>query len=345
MSQDRRNFMKNVGTGAAAAAAVAKLSETTAPAQNTIAILNPTRVSPNNQIKLALELDGEFAGWLSSVEGGDAVGSVVEYQNDDNGFVKKTIGNVKYEDISITCGFEMGKAFYDWISSSLKRDYKRKNGSIVAADYDYNAKSVRSFANALISELTIPAADAGSKDASKLTLKFAPEFSEYKHTTGRLVIDENKYKQEFNFVSDFKFVIDGLDKASGRVSKVEAITIKQSFSEYREGGGKFSVKVPGKLEFPNLKITLPEIAADEFAAWHEDFVVKGESTEDKHKTGSLVFLNRNRQKELLTLSFSGLGIFKYAPEALTDANKYSVPQVKAEVYCEEISFKFGPVLE
>src|SRR5688572_13870277 len=105
MANDRRNFLKSVGTGAAAAVAVTKITEDSAHAagQN-FAALAANRT--NNQIKLALELDGEFAGWLSSFEGGQAVGEVVEHK-DGNGIVKKHIGNVKYEDINVSLGLSM----------------------------------------------------------------------------------------------------------------------------------------------------------------------------------------------------------------------------------------------
>jgi hypothetical protein len=343
MSQDRRNFLKNVGTGAAAAAAVAKLSETTVPAaSNTVAILSPVEGN-NNQIKLALELDGEFAGWLSSVEGGNAIGEIFEHKN-ENGFIKKEIANVKYQDISVSCGFAMSKAFYDWIGNSFKQNYIRKSGSIIAADYDYNTTSTLAFFNALVSEVGFPSVDADSKDSSKLTLKFAPEFTEYKYSSGRLILDETQSKQEFAIASDFKFEIEGV-KGSSRVNKIEGFTIKQSFNETAKVEERGYLKEPAKLEFPNLKITLPEIAAEEFAAWHNKTVVDGESKSTDHKTASLVYLNRSRQKELLTLTFTGLDIYNYSPEARSDQHKNTIPQVKAEVFCEEISFKFGPVLE
>ena len=43
---------------------------------------------------------------------------------------------------------------------------------------------------------------------------------------------------------------------------------------------------------------------------------------------------------LFTLTFSGLGMFKLTPEKV-EAGSENVRRVKAEMYCEQITFKEG----
>jgi hypothetical protein len=335
MSQDRRNFLKHVGAGAAAAAAVVKVSEAAAQGQEvTASVLSSAR--SNGQVKLALELDGEFAGWLSSVEGGSAYSDVVEEQTNDLGITKKHIGGVKYEDITIKFGTGMSKGFYNWVAGTFAHKHVRQDGSIIAADYNYNVRSILEFTQALISEVGFPALDAASKDAAKITVKFAPEFTRAKKGGGKLNVADSKQQKQF-LPSNFRLTIDGLEASCAKVSKVEGLTIKQNLVESAPGDSRDSFREPGKIEFPNIKITLPEAFADQFAAWHEDFVIKGNNSDEAEKSGSLEFLDSTHQKALLTLTFKNIGIFKFQPDfGSPDSDKFR--GAKAEMYCEEIKF-------
>ena len=62
----------------------------------------------------ALSLDGAMAGWLQNVQGGAAVAEVVREKTGADPIVRNHIGPVGYEDIVLTCGTGMSKAFYDW---------------------------------------------------------------------------------------------------------------------------------------------------------------------------------------------------------------------------------------
>jgi len=98
-------------------------------------------------------------------------------------------------------------------------------------------------------------------------------------------------------------------------------------------------KEPGKLEFPNLKITLAESAAKTWLDWHEDFVVKGNCGEDQEKDGSLTFLAPDLKQELARVDFFNLGIFRLAPEK-PEPQPDRVKKLIAELYCERMQFVY-----
>ena len=50
-------------------------------------------------------------------------------------------------------------------------------------------------------------------------------------------------------------------------------------------------KEPGKLEFPNLVISLAESSAGTFYAWFQDMVIKGNAGENNEKAGTLELLD------------------------------------------------------
>jgi phage tail-like protein len=342
MSQDRRNFLKNVGTGAAAAAAVTKITEqmSSAADSSTFGVLSPARTG--GQLKIALELGDTLAGWVHSVEGGGATGEVVTEKQGTDGVARKHIGNVKYEDITISCAAGMSKHFYEWISDTLasKGAETRRNGAIKLVDFDYNIKAVRTFTNAIISEVTFPALDAGSKDAAKLTLKFSPEVTRFKKGSGKVVNDDANSKQKAWLPSNFRLTIDGLEAACAKVSKVEALTIKQKVAESPVGELRDLQIEPTKIEFPNLKVSLADVNAEQFAAWHEDFVIKGNNGQEQEKSGLLEYLDQTRSKVLMAISLKGLGIFKYDLDVITAGANESPTQAKIEMYCEKIEFGF-----
>jgi hypothetical protein len=286
-----------------------------------------------------LNLDGVKAGFVKSMEGGAVSAEVVGQPVGPDYFVKKHLGQPKYEDFSLQIGLSLAKSVYDWITASWKGNYQRKDGSLVAADFNLNAESEREFFHALITETTIPACDASSKDPVSLTLKFRPEYTRYKKASGKVSAPIGKGEQKQWLPSSFRLEIDGLDCT--KVSKVDAFTVKQPVLTTPVGDARSYLAEPGKLDFPNLRITLPRSASQTWRDWFDDFVVKGNSGDDKEKTGSLTFLTPDRKTELLKLRFFGLGIFKLASpdrEPLAD----QLAKLVAGLYCERMEFIHVP---
>ena len=88
---------------------------------------------------------------------------------------------------------------------------------------------------------------------------------------------------------------------------------------------------------PNLAVTLPEADAESFFAWHEEFVINGSNGE---KNGTLDYLAPNLGQTLFTIQFENLGIFRLTPEKV-EAGSEQIRRVKAEMYCEAMTFSFA----
>jgi hypothetical protein len=184
--------------------------------------------------------------------------------------------------------------------------------------------------------MTIPAMDSSSKEPAYTTLKFAPEFIRSVKVSGKLPADY-KVEQKMFLPSNFRLQIDGLD--CSKVNKIESFTVKQGMTTKDSGSGRDSFKDPGKLEFPNLKITIPEAAAKPFIDWHENFVIKGINDDSKEKNGSLTLLSPNRQKELAKIDFSNMGIFRIQMDK-AQAGADQIKRVTVELYVEKMTFKY-----
>lgn len=289
--------------------------------------------------KFALDLDGDFAGWIQSVEGGHASADVVTEKIGADLIQHKHIAGVKYEDISVSIGTSMSKSFYEWIQASIDHQVKRvNNGAVITADYNMKEVGRLNFFNALITEVGFPALDASSKDAAKMTVKFAPEYTRQQAKTGGAIQAQiGKGQQKRWLPCNFRLHLEGLDEACKNVNKIEALTIKQKVVDNPVGELRDYQKEPAHIEFPNLVITCSEAYADKLYEWHEDFVIKGNNDNTKEKTGALTYLSSDL-KDLFTLEFYGLGIFKLTPEKVEAASE-NIRRVKAEMYCEQIKFK------
>ncbi len=284
--------------------------------------------------RFALLLDRDpTASVLKSVDGGAIKAEVVTILAEPVN--KKALAQLKYEDFTMQMGLSMAKPLYEWIKASFDLKPARKSGAVVAADFNYKEMSRRDFTNALITEISFPKLDGASKDAAHLTVKFAPEQLTFVKGSGKDVDVGVSAKQKKFLPSNFRLTIDGLD--CKKVSKVEAFTIKQGIIRDVKG-----LLVPGKIEYPNLKVTLSQTGSETWYDWFDDFVIKGNNGDDKEKKGSLEFLAPDLKSTLLTLNFSNLGIYCLLPDT-AEANSDNISRLTAEIYCEMMTMD-GPTV-
>ncbi|MEO6952186.1 MAG: phage tail protein [Polyangia bacterium] len=292
--------------------------------------------------KFAFELDSIRAGWLFKAEGGAAKAEVINEKLGPDHIVKKHIGGVEYEEITVSCGSGMSKGLYDWIKASFDHNYMRKNGAVVAANFNTEELSRLDFFNALISEIGFPALDAAAKDPCKISLKLKPEYTRYKAggggkiSGGSYTVDQAKQKQWLT--SNFRLRIDGTDCT--RVNKVEALTIKQKNVANPVGEMRDYEQEPANLEIPNLVVTMPESHSKEFFDWHSRFVINGENSDSMEKGGTLEYLSSDLKTTLFTINFEHLGIFKISPDSV-ESGSDNIRRVKIEMYCENMSFAYS----
>jgi tail tube protein gp19 len=288
---------------------------------------------------IGLTLGESPAGFLSSAQGGNAFADVVNEKLGNDVFVHKHIGGVKYEDIAISAGTGMDKDFYNWVSTSVAGNGRAMSGSIVGADENLKIFTKTDFFNALITEVGMPALDAASKDAAKMTIKFSPEFTRHALANGSLSNPSPKTIFQSKWLtSNFKFTLTGVDTT--RVSKIDALTVKMDFGTPAADSDVGSQLL--EVEVPNLKITVAESGTLGFSKWVTDFIVKGNNSTDFEKEGRLSYLSSDLKTELFRLDFFGLGIFALDPDPLTTAST-GVRHVNAQLYCDKALFSAGPI--
>ena len=290
--------------------------------------------------KYMFRMEGLDAGWVNSVEGGHGTAEVVVEKLGADVHQRKHLGPLKYEDISVVCGTGMSKAFYQWLQNSFEKKYSRQKGSIVAADYNFEAISEIEFHEALITEFGMPALDAASKDPAKMTVKFSPEYTRFKKGSGKINAPTKAEVQKRWLPSNFRITINGLEDACKKVNKIEALVMKQKVVDDVSGETRDYLKMPAHLETPNVVFTVAESHAEAVYQWHEDFVIKGNCEQKAEKSGSIVYLTPDLKTELFTVELINLGIFKLTPDK-AEAGNEQIRRLKVEMYCEEMKFKYA----
>ncbi len=282
--------------------------------------------------KFVLNLDGIDCGFLKSFEGGDVSAEVIEDELGGGFFVKKHLGQLQFEDVLVRMGASMEGQVYDWIASAWRGEAMRKDVAVLTVDQSMRVNSISSYFNAYIAETTIPTMDASSKDAFYLTLKLKPEYSRTQKVSNGAKSKTPVKKGMPLLLSNFKLNIDGLDGTG--VTKIESFTVNQPVVSDAVGKFRNVIAQPGRIDFPNLKITLVERRATSWVDWHSDFVIKGNNGEGQEKKGSLVFLSPT-MRELFRIDLLNLGIFRLT---MQKTQQDELSKVVAELYCERMEF-------
>lgn len=282
--------------------------------------------------RIELTLGETAAGFISSAVGGNATSDVVNEKVGPDFLSRKHLAGVKYEDIAITAGPGMGKEFYNWIKDSFSGQPLSLSGSIAGADANSKLFTKTDFSNALITEVGFPALDAASKDSAKMTIKFQPEFTRLQAATGALAPQPPVHAKWL--VSNFRLTINGMN--TNFVTSIDPLNAKWDFAtQVSDAAGSRPQLV--KIDIPNIKLRIVESQSKDFFAWHQDFVIKGNSSSENEKSGSLLFLSPDLKTELFRLDFSGLGIFALDPDPLTLSTN-TIRHVTAQLYCDKMIF-------
>lgn len=286
----------------------------------------------------ALELDGkDEMGLFRSIEGGSIKTDVMTYQNGANYDRWRQLGKPKFEDIKVQIGMSMSKPFYDWIEAFFDGKAVRKNGAIVAADFNYNERARREFTQAMIKELSFPKLDGGDKNPAYMSIAMCVEGIVFKPGEGKKVSPPKGFNtQKLWTACNFRFRLDGFEQACKRVSKVDGFSVKQNTTEYHSGTSRAPIKCPTQMDFPNISFYVPEADAQPFM---DHMLKRGVKGEVPGRLTGMIQTFDNDNRDLFTLSFTGADILNVQPDK-SDAQSEEIKQVKIDLYTEKMKFEY-----
>jgi hypothetical protein len=341
-TSSRRRFLGSAAgaTGVAIGAALGASRAAGAIAPDELNHGQPAAIGPRAYVAshFALELDTNPPEIVQDAQGGGFKADVIEFQQGNSSLIQKQLGTVAFNDIDVQIGLPQATPLLDWVAATWSKNYQRKNGAVVATDFNYEKKARREFFNALIGDVTIPTLDGSSKDAGYLTVTVAPEQIAHKVDSGKLQ-SATTSKQKLWMSANFRLELDGVDTT--KVSKIDSFTVKQQIVEFREGEQRLPQRVPGKLEFPNLAVTFASASGPSWLSWFEDFVVNGINGDDNEKGGRIVFLAPNLKDELGSIDLFHVGIFQLDDGVFDPVNEPSA-LMRAYLYVERMKLNVAP---
>ena len=284
----------------------------------------------------ALVLDGEETTLLNSVTGGDIWAEVITSSPRGTGeSPPKHIGSPHYDPIVMTVGMSMGKGLQEWIQAFLAGSATRKNGAIIAADFDYKEQRQITFHNAIITSITFPALDGSSKDAAYLTITIQPEYIVASPGSGQQLKASLSKAKNWR-VSNFTFKLANLP--CDRVSQISSLIVKSSLTEEDLGIVREPVRYPGRLEFPDIVITLAAVDLAQWEAWFESFVIKGHNSQGEELSGSITYLSPNLKTELGQVQLDHVGIYALTTFPVSGGQN-TIDRYQAKLYCNDLKFE------
>ena len=316
----RRGFLAGAATATGAALATGLLRPSGA-----VAAERTSKATQTTGVRAFLTLEGQSIGYLDSARGGDAVGQVVDEAPDDLGVVKKHIGGVSFEDITLGCSLGLAGPLYEWIDETWAGRPEALSGSIVvsATDASRSVKSVIEFTEAYLTSTVIPNLRADSSDPAFLQLTLSPRQVSVTAPGGSSPAAASGTTWRS---SNFRLQVRGLD--ASRVASIGSLAVTRTLDADR---------VPGPLEIGNLELSLSETGASSWAAWAEDFLVNGNSSDENERRGRLNFLAPNLSTVLGYVSFSQLGPVAIRRPAIVSSSN-AIRRFQAELYCESVRF-------
>ena len=273
-----------------------------------------------------LELDGVSAGDVKNFQGGGAVAEVIRGKPGADHIVHKHLGAVSYDDIVLTCGTGMTKAFYDWVARATAMNGGMKNGTVIVFEGGKEISRL-DWISGQITEIDFPTLDTASSDSFSMTIKIIPERTRSVKGAGKpAVVTAGK-----NWLAgSFHLTIDGLEEACKHVSRIEPISIAFKMRSQELGGIRgYSQSELWSVDPGNLAITLTESKAKGFNDWFQDFVINGNNGQDREKNGRL-------ELGPFSLKFGNLGIFRMTKPS--NPSGAIARKAKVEMYCESIRF-------
>ena len=287
------------------------------------------------------ELDGvDKLGMFRSIEGGGLKAEVMTYQNGGTYDRWRQLGKPKFDDIKLQVGMAMSEPFFKWIAEFFTGKASRKNGAIIAADFDYKERARREFSEAMITELTFPKLDATDKNTAYMNVSIGVENIVFKKGGGAQIQQlEGDRNQKGWKACNFKFSIDGFADPCKRVTKIDSFTVKQNIVEYASGGRRTVAKIPSAIDFPQVSFYLPEADAQPLLDHVKKRIVDGEVP--GRLNGRLeTFDNSGPDNGVrFSLDLLNLDILNVQPDK-ADSTTEEIKQVKVDMYVESMKFSY-----
>lgn len=289
--------------------------------------------------RFLLNVGNTSAAFLKSFSGFDFEGEHAKHDLGPENFQTKQLTTFKYSDAKAKIGMNQTGELAEWIRASIKKQYLTKEGSFIAADFDYQATHEIKFQGALIKEIAFPKLEGNNKEGGYMDLTFAAEDVQHLKAGGESIKGQYNTAHKMWYPWMFRVEVAGLEDACKRVASVDPLTFKQAVVRDDIGPHRISTIHPAKLEIGNLKMTLSAADAEPWALWADSWFRQGKCAAGDHKDGAIYFLDASG-KDIGHIELKQMGLIKFSQGEHT-ANAETVKRITVELYIEEADIIYG----
>lgn len=281
---------------------------------------------------------GQSFGIVKKVSGGQVVGELGTHQCGPGNLQIKQVNNVKVNEITVEIGMAQAEGLYTWINDSLVNNSKTYSGAIAYFDLDRQMAWERTYYDAYVTEITVPALGGDASDSPYMTVKLQPRTVEEKCGTGRFegeLVSEEQQKRWSN--ANFQVEMGGIGQGAG---KVESFSWKQTVTQDKTGDTWLGhEQCPTKLELTNVKVSMGLQHRQDWNEWYEDFVMRGNCGSGNHRQGWLRYITSTGDK-LADINLIDCGVLSL-DDGTAEANADGIAKFDAEIYLQDMRFEFA----
>jgi len=252
--------------------------------------------------KSVLIIDGVACDRVLSWDGGDRRGSVVT-QSSTGGGMTKTIGGSAVAPLVLQVSLPLSSQLAGLVNDLCSARFLRHTVVLVDNNESGVAAAAFELSNAMLSEVTFPAFDAGTSTIDPVKLVFAAERS-----TSVTVPGTTSVSLAARSVSTFQLSIDGVD--ASRTARIEPLTIGVRASTDASGDARTYTSTPSSVDFSTLRVAVSATSAPSWNAWWTDFVLNGNATDGNEKNATLGLIDSSGAPMNIALNFSHVGILR-----------------------------------
>lgn len=275
-------------------------------------------------VRYALWLDGRFAGYPQTVEGGALRGELQPSLGGPNdNFQAHVLGRPAVEDLKLGLGFPLERPVHEWLDRSLRNAPPLVNtAALIAFGASGHALRRWELSEPTLVELAFPGMDASARGTTPMRIRMAVRSARL-HTEARK--DESAVPPGTSVATQSRLDLD--EAPVEGVIQMDPVIIR------RAAGGR-----PGTWTLPTLDLTVTEAFAADWIRWHEDTVINGRT---RWRQGAWVLASADRRREHLRLRLPDLGISQVGWDPFS-AQTESPLRLRVGLYCRSLECVLPP---
>lgn len=277
--------------------------------------------------RISLAIDGVAVPGLKQFSGLGAEGVVVQNNSGPGGLPKKHMAGFKWTPGRGSTSIALGKGLYGWVKAALAAGLAgagtaaARDGAFKSADANGKVQAGRAFSNAVLTEFSVPALDASSRDAGLFDFAFEADRVSWSGATGEAIGPLGPVPKSW-LKSNFKVSIGDLPCA--RVAQVDAFT--------------WRCAAAARATVPDLCL---HISAVDYPAWQaaaRKWFIDGGSLEANEMQGRISLLGATLKDsdELGAIELYNVGFKRFDHEAATPGTE-QVARFTVVLYVERMA--------